>query len=99
MSEKMSKTRKVHQPAKTTIVGGQPPGNSRDMATVPVGLEELLGMAAVDGAFAEALLTDPPAASARAGGPIPITTPGLRASLPIARRPAVRAAARRATDH
>jgi hypothetical protein len=55
----MSETRKPHRAAKTTIVGGQPAGNSRDVATVPVGLEELLGMAAMDDDFAEALLTDP----------------------------------------
>jgi len=55
----MSEKTKSHRAAKTTIVGGQPPGNDRDLTTVPVGLEELLGMAAVDDAFAEALLTDP----------------------------------------
>ncbi len=55
----MSETKKPYRAAKTTIVGGQPPGNSRDLATVPVGLEELLGMAAMDDEFAEALVTDP----------------------------------------
>ena len=41
---------------KTTIVGGQPPGNQRDLeGRVPVGIEELLAMAAVDDDFAEAL--------------------------------------------
>ncbi len=63
----MSDTRKPHQAAKTTIVGGQPPGNDRELATVPVGLEELLGMAAVDDAFAEALLKDSEAAVQASG--------------------------------
>jgi hypothetical protein len=43
---------------KTTIVGGQPPGNDRPLASVPVGIEELLLMAAVDPAFRDALLDD-----------------------------------------
>lgn len=45
--------------AKTTIVGGQPPdSNNRAVRAVPVNLEELLGMAAVDARFAEALYAD-----------------------------------------
>jgi hypothetical protein len=45
--------------ARTTIVGGQPPGNERSLELVPSGLEQLLGMAAVDEAFRDALLADP----------------------------------------
>ena len=41
---------------KTTIVGGQPPGNERGLGGVPVGVEELLSMAAVDPEFARALV-------------------------------------------
>lgn len=63
----MTDRQKSHRAAKTTIVGGQPPGNDRELATVPVGLEELLGMAAVDPEFAAALLTDPAAAVAASG--------------------------------
>ena len=40
---------------KTTIVGGQPPGNERTLQTVPVGIEQLIGMAAADPEFALAL--------------------------------------------
>lgn len=46
------------QAARTTIVGGQPPGQGRTLATIPNGLEHLLGMAAADAAFAQALLAD-----------------------------------------
>lgn len=42
---------------KTTIVGGQPPGNERALdGSVSVGIEELLSMAAADEEFAGALL-------------------------------------------
>jgi len=44
--------------AKTTIVGGQPPGNERPLIQIPVGLERLLGMAAVNASFREALVED-----------------------------------------
>lgn len=63
----MAKTRDSRSAVKTTIVGGQPPGNSRDLDTVPVGLEELLGMAAVREEFAAALLAEPDAALAASG--------------------------------
>lgn len=43
--------------AKTTIVGGQPPGNARDLPPVPVGLEQTLHLAAASPDFADALLT------------------------------------------
>jgi len=43
---------------KTTIVGGQPPGNQRAMQPVPVGLEELVAMAAVSEDFSGALWDD-----------------------------------------
>ena len=43
---------------KITIVGGQPPGNQRPMQPVPVGLEELMAMAAVSDEFSEALWDD-----------------------------------------
>lgn len=44
--------------ARTTIVGGQPPGNARDLESVPVGIEQLLGMAAVDADLAARLRED-----------------------------------------
>ncbi|MFH2008519.1 MAG: hypothetical protein ABI333_18170 [bacterium] len=63
----MTDSKRSPRAAKTTIVGGQPPGNSRELPPIPVGLEELLGMAAAEQAFAEVLLDDP-AAAADAGG-------------------------------
>lgn len=57
MSRKKEK-RGEKRAAKTTIVGGQPPGNQRDLPPIPVGMEELLSMAAVDDQFASALLQD-----------------------------------------
>lgn len=45
--------------ARVTIVGGQPPGNARAVDQgVPIALEQLLKMAAVDAAFRAALLVD-----------------------------------------
>lgn len=41
---------------KTTIVGGQPPSHERAIAEVPVGIEDLLTMAAVEPRFARELL-------------------------------------------
>lgn len=55
------------QPARTTIVGGQPPGNARDLPPVPAGLEDLLSMAATSGEFAAALLRDRSRAAEAAG--------------------------------
>ena len=46
------------QAARTTIVGGQPPGNDRDLIEVPVGLETVMAMAAASDAFAQCLLAD-----------------------------------------
>jgi len=46
------------QAARTTIVGGQPPGNTRPQQVIPTGIEELLAMAAVDASFAAALERD-----------------------------------------
>jgi hypothetical protein len=55
------------QAVKTTIVGGQPPGNERQTATIPVALEDVLGLAAAEPAYADALLDDPQAAARAAG--------------------------------
>lgn len=55
------------QAAKTTIVGGQPPGNQRLLTEVPVGLEQLLAMAAASEEFARALRADPDDAIAASG--------------------------------
>ena len=44
---------------RTTIVGGQPPGNARSLAEVPIGIERLLGLAAVDDHLAAELERDP----------------------------------------
>ena len=46
------------QAVKTTIVGGQPPGNDRPMQTIPVGIEQIMGMAAVHEEFKAILLND-----------------------------------------
>jgi hypothetical protein len=43
--------------ARTTIVGGQPPGNARALPAIPIGLERLLGLAAAHEDFARLLLT------------------------------------------
>jgi len=43
---------------KTTIVGGQPAGNERHLTEVPIGLEQLLAMAATSEEFSRALLDD-----------------------------------------
>lgn len=55
------------QAAKTTIVGGQPPGNQRLLAEVPVGLEQLLAMAAASDEFAQVLRREPDRAVAASG--------------------------------
>ncbi len=52
---------------KTTIVGGQPPGNQRPMQPVPVGLEQLMAMAAVSDEFSDALSEDREAALEASG--------------------------------
>lgn len=44
---------------RTTIVGGQPPGNARPLGEVPIGMERLLGLAAVDDRLAAELERDP----------------------------------------
>lgn len=49
---------RTRQAARTTIVGGQPPGNSRDEVPVPAALEDLLSMAAASPEFASALVRD-----------------------------------------
>lgn len=55
----MSPQDSEREAARVTIVGGQPPGNARALDQgVPVALEQLLKMAAVDEAFREALLAD-----------------------------------------
>lgn len=49
---------KTKDAVKTTIVGGQPPGNDRQQQPVPVGIEELLTLAAVDDELARVLVED-----------------------------------------
>lgn len=46
------------QAAKITIVGGQPPGNTRDLPPIPAGIEEILGLAAVEQQYADLLYQD-----------------------------------------
>ena len=60
LSGKEEKTKK--QVVKTTIVGGQPPGNTRPLQEIPIGIEQLLAMAAVDDEFASVLLENRQAA-------------------------------------
>lgn len=55
------------QVVKTTIVGGQPPGNERPLQEIPVGIEEVLAMAAVDDRFASSLYADRESAMAASG--------------------------------
>ena len=52
---------------KTTIVGGQASENGRELRDVPVGIEGILAMAAVDDKFAAALLKDRPSAVKASG--------------------------------
>jgi len=47
------------KPVRTTIVGGRPPADGRQLQTVPRGLEVLLKKAAVDAGFRGILLADP----------------------------------------
>lgn len=54
-----SKSGEGRTAVRTTIVGGQPPGNARSLAEVPIGLERLLGLAAVDDRLAAELARDP----------------------------------------
>jgi hypothetical protein len=58
---------KNKRPVKTTIVGGQPPGNERPLQNIPVGIEQILAMAAVDDEFAKALLENREAAIKASG--------------------------------
>jgi hypothetical protein len=58
MSDERRPSDKDRHAAKTTIVGGQPPGNARDLPPIPAGLEELLGIAAVEQRFAEVLVSN-----------------------------------------
>ncbi len=70
------------QAVKTTIVGGQPPGNDRAMQPVPVGIEQLMAMAAVDPDFAEALYVDQESAVAASGVELTATERGILAATP-----------------
>jgi hypothetical protein len=66
---------------KTTIVGGQPPGNDRSLPPVPVGIEELLGMAAVNADFARALRDDRGAAVRASGVALTSTEADILAAI------------------
>ncbi|MHC4661991.1 MAG: hypothetical protein ACYS8W_09920 [Planctomycetota bacterium] len=70
------------QAVKTTIVGGQPPGNERPLQKVPVGIEQLLAMAAVDNEFAAALMNDHESATAASGVELTQTEKGILSSIP-----------------
>jgi len=62
---------------KTTIVGGQPPGNERPLPPIPVGIEEVLGMASVNDEFAQALYSDRSAAVQASGVELTATEHGI----------------------
>lgn len=71
------------QAAKTTIVGGQPPGNQRYLTEVPVGLEQLLAMAASNEEFAEALQVDLDTAVAASGVALSDTERAVLRATPV----------------
>lgn len=70
--------------AKTTIVGGQPPGNERRLPTIPVGIEQLLAMAAVNDGFAAALRRDRQQAVRASGVQLSATEAGILAAIDAA---------------
>jgi hypothetical protein len=69
------------QAVRTTIVGGQPPGNNRPMQKIPVGIEQILAMAAVDDKFAAALLENREAALVASGVEITATEKVILATI------------------
>ena len=73
--------RRTKQAVKTTIVGGQPPGNDRSLPPIPVGIEDLIGMAAVNGEFATALYEDRAAAITAGGVELTATERGILAAI------------------
>jgi len=66
---------------KTTIVGGQPPGNERPLPPIPVGIEEILGMAAVNEEFAAALYENRDTAVQASGVELTATERGILAAI------------------
>jgi hypothetical protein len=54
----MSQDNREKAAARTTIVGGRPPGSGKEAGTVPRGIEILLKKAAVDESFRKILLSD-----------------------------------------
>jgi hypothetical protein len=69
---------------KTTIVGGQPPGNERPLPPIPVGIEEILGMAAVNDDFAKALYANRDSAVSASGVELTATERGILAAIDAA---------------
>jgi len=67
--------------AKTTIVGGQPPGNARELPPIPAGIEELLGLAAVEERFADLLYSDRTRALQLSGVGLSPTETGILSSV------------------
>ncbi|TET35909.1 MAG: twin-arginine translocation signal domain-containing protein [Planctomycetota bacterium] len=65
------------QAVRTTIVGGQPPGNERPLQQIPIGIEQILAMAAVDDKFAAALLENREAAMKASGVEVTATEKGI----------------------
>lgn len=77
-------TERDKRAAKTTIVGGQPPGNERDLQPIPVGIEHLLAMAAVDAEFAATLYRDRRGAVEASGVQLTPTEEGILAAVDAA---------------
>jgi hypothetical protein len=73
MNDDRRPSEKDRHAAKTTIVGGQPPGNARELPPIPAGLEELLGIAAVERQFADVLISDERQRAVEASG-VELTT-------------------------
>jgi hypothetical protein len=69
--------------AKTTIVGGQPPGNARTLASIPVGLERLLAMAAANPDFAAILFERREEALAASGVELTATERAIFRAIPV----------------
>jgi hypothetical protein len=75
--DRPSASDRPRQAVHTTIVGGQPPGNTRELPPIPVGIEQLLGMAAVNPDFARALAADRAAAIGASGVALTATERGI----------------------
>jgi hypothetical protein len=84
----------------TTIVGGQPPGRGRaPLGEVPLGMEQVLYLAAVDPGFREDLLADAGAAVEDRGLPLRASERAMLSAIPPAQLDAAVAAIDTSADN